>query len=388
MKALFFAVVSAIVAVLPLVIRRYLGQPLFPGTDAYLAVGFIEALGFARGISALILIIISVLLLSSSVFMAYNTLKRFKIKQSKVDPTISLIILSPAFLSGAALFPSHALYIFLLASGFFLIRRRSILGKAGIVLLSIAAIGMFWEIVSNEISFSVTRSIVDLGASGGYGLFALIAAIVGASVLWKNKAKNYFITLGMILLVLASFAIPILIVPGSLTVSVVGGLGFARLLSRRWTFQLVRMLSIILFICGILFSTVTFATFEIRSQPNIELVTALSELKFQLPQGLIATDPTNTIWLEYWASREISNASASELEVLWYSRNLENSTRILIENDIEIILITPEMRREIWTGDEEGLLFILQNSKAFEQYRSDLVQAWVFDPTLLNLSDT
>jgi len=86
--------------------------------------------------------------------------------------------------------------------------------------------------------------------------------------------------------------------------------------------------------------------------------------------------------------RPFADLSESEFDALWHSRNLANTSEVIIINEIESIVITSDMRSSIWTGDDEGLLFILQNSVAFEPVTdSELIQAWRFKPIELNLTD-
>lgn len=386
-KPFFFSLIAAVIVIIPIIARVLLGQPLLPGTDSYLVASLFEIIGLSRPFSAWFAVILSTIILSISIYISHFAFKKLHLSKGQVDATIVLLILSPAFLAGI-LIPLHALEMLLISIGVLLIySKKNKRRYMGISILIITAVLIIWETANQTLGFSIARSIVDLGAARGYGLFAIIAAAVGASVMWKNKARNYFITLGILALVLLSFAVPALILPGSIAVAVVGGLGFARLRTRKWNFQLVRMMSIILFACGILFSTITFMTFEIRSPPNLELVTALSELRFQLPDGFVASAPENEIWINYWSLRPFADLSESEFDALWHSRNLANTSEVIIFNGIESIVITPDMRSIIWTGDDEGLLFILQNSRAFEQITESNVQAWRFKPIELNLTD-
>ena len=388
-RPIFFAVFGVLISILPIFIRIFFDQPILPGIDSYVFASYIENIGFSRTFSSVSLITLNALMLGIGTFFAYYALKRLRMAQSRIDATLALVILSPAFIAGAVLIPAHAFHMVILSASFYFLQaRKKLEWRIGAVLLAIAGITIIWDSLTGSFGFSITNSVVELGAARGYSIFGLIAAIVGGSVLWKNKAKYYSITIGILILVISSFAVPALTMPGSMAVAVAGGLGFVRLQTRKWTFQLIRMLSLILFICGILFSTVTFATFEIRASPNKELATGLSELRYQLPDGQVVSSPVNSVWITYWSGRQNAELSASQYDTLWYSRNLVNTTEIFVIEGIEGVIITSDMRSDIWKGDDEGLLFILQNSKAFKRIgRSDMIQSWAFIPRELNLSD-
>jgi len=362
---------------LPLLFRWLAGQPLLGGTQAYELIALLARAGIPSPLAFGIIIAGSIAAIACSVALTEPFLRRH-LKPSEIHLTLGLAVASPAILA-TLFFPLHALFILLLAcaAGLF-VKKKYVTGLAlfGLLLLLVGV-----TVVSDG-TRSPASALVELGGLDAYGLFMLIAACIGAWTLWENKARNYFITLAIVALVTLSLFFPTLMVFGSLAVALVAGIGLARLRKQRWTFSLVRTLTMLLFLCGILFAAVSSLSHMMHAPPDAGLASGLAELRFSLPQGAVLTYPGYAPWVQHWTGQPVVTLSDADLDFVWYSRNLDNTTRVLDSQQVASIIITPEMRSGlVWSEEEQGLLFLLSHSIKFKRIPSpSTAEAWAYVP--------
>ncbi len=346
-------------AVLPVLLRTFSGHPWFAGTQAY-------ELMILTGLPEWLLLALALGALSGALALTPMLFSTVKLENHAEDIAVLLLALSPVTLGALVVFPLHALLLLLLMVGLWAVQRKHWI-FAGTLSVAFASI-LTWSL--DDFSFSVTRTLVELGGQNAYGIFALIAAIVGTSVLWENKARNYFLALGVGILVIASFALQSLVLLGSVAVALIAGLGYARLWHRRWVFGSIRGLSLILFACGIIFSSMIFI-FEVSdAAPTGGFASDLAAVRHALPEGMVFSILENKPWIEYWTGRELVTD-----DVVWRSRNLSDTfTRL---QGVSAIIITKEMKTTLWNDQEEGLLFLLNNSKTFKRLGDgNFVEVW------------
>jgi len=68
-------------------------------------------------------------------------------------------------------------------------------------------------------------------------------------------------------------------------------------------------------------------------------------------------------------------------DIIFYSRNIDITTSLLNKNNITYIWIDKDMKNQkVWTKPDQGLLFLLENSKIFKKvYDRDSIEIWKFD---------
>jgi hypothetical protein len=368
-ESLTWGALGAIVPALPVILRALAGQPLAAGTESYV---------FA--IPVLLLTVASIIAMGASVLLAHRILRRF-LGIWEMRTTLGLLVSAPAVLS-STMFPSHALFALMLTVSVYLWLRGSRSRILSVILFTALLV-----LVGLKVLMDGTRSpalaLVEFGGLNAYGIFTLIAAIMGAFVLWQNKARNYFITLAIVILVGCSFFLPTLMLFGSLAVVTVAGIGLARLRKRRWTFPLVQTLTLLLFLCGILFTAVTLLAQLVHAPPNAGLASGFAELRFTLPPGTVLSHPSYGPWLTYWSGHPLAVIPDDDLQAIWSSRNLKETTVLLKHYDISSIVVTSEMKNGlVWSGDEDGLLFLLTRSTTFKSVENaSTVEAWAFVPS-------
>lgn len=228
----------------------------------------------------------------------------------------------------------------------------------------------------------------DLGGKISLSIFALILALVGIIVTWKKKSTYVAIHLiFLILLIISLFYAPLLIYLNTL-LAVLVAFGMLRLMQRKWESKFIKNFTIFILALGLIFSGLSYAKQTADSLPNQEIVDGLSLIKSE-EEKTVFSYYTNGYWINSIAKKpnvmDPLFTYAPDLEQvyedsqeLFYSRDLENSTKIIEKYNIGYIFITPEMKDgKVWHEDEEGLLFVLEFSKNFERlFNQKGVEVW------------
>lgn len=369
-RAMDWGIAAAVAVLLPILLRLMSGQPAIAGTESYAIANVLEHV-LPRPIPMLSIVAVSTAAFACAVMLAHKTLRKSLSKWS-LYATLGLIVASPAILA-TSMYPTQAIFALLFALALAAKKQRDALLLFGATLLLVAVHAALTGVRP------AAEALVELGGLNAYGLFALIAAIVGAYVLWENKARNYFITLAMLALVALSFVLPSLMFFGTVAVAAVAGIGLARLRKQRWVFPLVRTMTLVLFFCGILFATISSFTLLTDAPPSAALASGFAELQFSLPEGAVLSHASYDSWIRYWAQRPVARIPADVEENIWYSRNLENTTELLRTYHVSSVVVTEEMRQGlVWSEDEEGLLFLMAHSSRFEPTANG---AWSFIPS-------
>lgn len=236
----------------------------------------------------------------------------------------------------------------------------------------------------------VVQVISDFSGAGGLSLFAWILAIIGLIVLWRFKKKYYT---GMILTTIAligAMFLPSALSFGHLVVSFLAGYALAFLTTMRWSFDDIRFLTILVIVCGLLFSTLTHTMALVQGPPDRDLVEAAFVIKEQFPEdATILALPSDGFALAYWSGRQVFldewlddipgvNKRWHTAQSIWHSQEIMRVRPLLYDNSIDALVITKDMRQgKVWDLPEQDLLFLLRNSETFKNaYNSSSVDVW------------
>ncbi|MBN2368269.1 hypothetical protein JXC34_04575, partial [Candidatus Woesearchaeota archaeon] len=232
-----------------------------------------------------------------------------------------------------------------------------------------------------------------LGSRAGMSFFSVILAIVGFGQMWKSK-KRFLISVVVILflLLLTQYFGESFNIYAVWLVSGLAGIGYFWLIKREWNLPLIRTLSLALIFCGLFFSAVSFYDRLPDEKPNPELADALWFLEQNSDkQELIVSSVENGNFIRFFSKRQVlldemlnNNVDPEKLNMvlkeIFYSRNLENTKRILKTLEIRYFVITPDMKSGgVWNKDDDGLLFLFRNKDAFQRiYSESGIEIWKF----------
>jgi len=239
----------------------------------------------------------------------------------------------------------------------------------------------------------IRNSISDLGGKMGVGIFNIALLFIGLLVLWGHRKKFYSAYYSFIILALLYTFIDFsFIIYLNIVVILIGAFGFYHLLKRRWQLKIIKTLTQLLVICGLLFSTVSYIDRVGSMEPNNEIVDSLLWLKSNSDEdGVILSHESNGFWIEYISERITISDSITKhtpgariiqnlSDEVFYSRDLVETTSLLQGSGVSHIWVDSKMGSgEVWTKNKEGLLFLFRNSETFKKpYNSTNVRVWEF----------
>ena len=231
----------------------------------------------------------------------------------------------------------------------------------------------------------------DLGGVIGFGVFSIIIAVYGVASNWKNKNGflGYF-AISILLIIALFFVGNIANMYLMFFVAVAAGVGFVKLYEMQWTVKTVKDLTLLIFVCGLLFSTASYLTRLSAMEPNIETVDSLKWLGsnafkdgFVLSHYdngyLISTIARNPVLTD---SFETSGYDQSFLykvqDSMFYNRKLTETKQMFDVYNIRYVYVTPDMKDgKVWRRPAEGLLHLFTSKSTFKQvYDENGFEVW------------
>jgi energy-coupling factor transporter transmembrane protein EcfT len=228
----------------------------------------------------------------------------------------------------------------------------------------------------------------DLGGSVGFGIFGVILAGMGFIFTWRYKRR--FLPLYVLLLFLIVYIFNFStegIVYLNIIFAYLGAIGLHKLLLRRWNLDLMKSLTILIIILGLLFSGLSYINRVSRFPPYPTIADSLDWLKQNSDNSeIVFSHHSKGFWIEYFAEREplTNNYNYKELisdsELIFQSRNLKNTTLVLDKHNISYIWIDGQMQNgQVWEKEEQGLLFLFKNNETFKNiYSRDNIYIWKY----------
>lgn len=238
-------------------------------------------------------------------------------------------------------------------------------------------------------AFEIKSMFSVFGAPLGFGIFFLMLFITGFIVIWgSDRGRNLFHVASLLFVALAFFN-SVALAYASFLMVVYCIIAIYYLLERRWELQIVRVGTLLLVLCALIFSGLNQITVLANSEPSKELRDALFSFR-DLEPGTVLTDTDYGFLVEFYANQraftdgnsfifdDYGELKATEAVLLNFSR-LKEAEPVLNQTGIKYILITPRMKELIWEDREEKLWFLLRHSKSFDMKSSEAgIDAWTY----------
>lgn len=236
----------------------------------------------------------------------------------------------------------------------------------------------------------VIQAISDFGSSMGLSLFAWLLGLIGIVLLWQFKKRYYAVMIAVSAAFAASLVIPSALVMAQVLVAFLAGYALAFFARMRWSFDDIRTLTVLVLVCGLLFSTLTHAFALAQGSPDDGFKDAFETMKAALPENAtVLSYPNDGFWIAYWSGKRVLldgwpaqtpavNERWALAQSIWHAQDISRVRPLLSRNDIGALVITHEMRNGlVWDLPEQDLLFLLQNNETFKNvYRSSSVDIW------------
>ncbi len=235
------------------------------------------------------------------------------------------------------------------------------------------------------------RAVSEFGGNLGISLFSILILFFGLKHLWKDKYRHkevYISLMILFLLFLFNQRSGIYLV---MVMSPIISLGILEINNSKWESGIIKHLTIILLISGLIFAGLSFLSKMPQLPPNQEMIDSLEFIMDGTnPGDVVFSHQFNGILINSIGKRpnviDMNSAFAPRVKerlkdskVLFYSRDFEITKSIIEKYNIKYIYITPEMKNGlVWNEPEEGLLFVLEFSgNNFKRvYNNNEIEVW------------
>jgi len=370
-----------------------------------------------------------------TVYLFYRILEKLKVKQNLRLITILLFTSSPVFIYTFTSFNSYFIPVFLITLTFFLILKNKILYSIFLASLiplfnikvvpvvlalliiyfvsnkkfkiclascgSLIFVSLIYYILVFSFTFpkhltfidiGVLKNILsDFGSFYGFSAFFLILVLIGSYVLWLKKKEYLALYTATFLLFFSSFYFVFVNIFLNFFFAFFVAIGITSLIKRKWEYKIIKNATILLIICGLLFSTSSFINRVIESEPNNAQVKSLEYLALFPEQGTVLSHYKNGFFIEYFAKKQAImdenfdysyglNEIYNDTNTVFYSRNLEYTKALLDKYDVGYIWIDGKMKSGlVWGKKDQGLLFLFRNEETFKNiYSYQDVEIWKY----------
>jgi hypothetical protein len=248
------------------------------------------------------------------------------------------------------------------------------------IILALASPGAF--------AYVLSLPIAEFGVPMGISFLYVSLAIFEGLLRWSEHRSRGASAMLFALLALASYY-PAALVGAGLAVAPFAALFVLRLLKRRWALREVRIFTLLLLLCSFLFLIITHLGVLRSQEPSRALVQTLAALP---PDSGVVLSPAELgPMVESISGHPVllsadtcahSKELCADIDRLYRARRLADAQEPLDKHHIAYLLITREMRDgRVWNRDDEGLLFLLQNSGRFAKLASDArYELWRYTP--------
>lgn len=292
----------------------------------------------------------------------------------------------------------------------------NLLIAAGILVLSSLFVFLpYLQVVSNYEYIPINplaQLISDLGAPVGFGVFNLLLMFFGLAVLLRQKERhNYVLLIFIVISFLFSFYIdPSINIYLNFLVSILAAYGLLKLIRIKWTVVLVKRLTIIIVICGLSFSSVSYINRLSMSAPSKGYVAALDFLDEYdaknygvvlegassqpsppyFAHSVVLSHYSNSFMLQDFGFVTVTDPLFStynakqrlnDSDVVFQSRKLKTTKDVLDKYKVKYIFITKDMKHgQVWWKEEQGMLFLLKNAPDdfAKMYDSEDIEIWEY----------
>lgn len=258
----------------------------------------------------------------------------------------------------------------------------------GIFILYKAPLAIRYEIVEGTL---IQEVFSDLGGKTGFGIFYAILFIIGFFASWGKKYTHAGMYLLLCLLIASYHWL------GNATMIYLNfflvyfaGIGLVRLQRIHWEFNIIRNLTFLIIICGLLFSSISYINRLSHASPSQELAESLEWLaEHSYGDAVVLSHYHYGYAVEHVAKRRVVIDSLfssfpdidqrmADVQNLFYTLNLEEARQILEKYGITYIVVDKEMREGlVWDEPEQGLLYLFHNGETFKKaYESEGVEVW------------
>ena len=238
---------------------------------------------------------------------------------------------------------------------------------------------------SFENLFSLFASLSEFGIN----LFAFLLASIGIIVTWKERRERkelFSIYLTFIILLILSVLNKEFIFFFNFILIFLAAVGFTKLIERSWASNLIRVLTLLILIIGMITPMVVIPLRVASLEPSREMINALGFLRAQ-EDGAVLSVKENGYWINRVGEKEtfvdefmvrVNKGLEEEALGMLNERNLERLEREFGESNIKYILMDRKAKQLFRTKDEGILLLFLYTDRFEKIYDEGGIEIWKF----------
>ncbi len=231
----------------------------------------------------------------------------------------------------------------------------------------------------------LTNFIGDLGGLFGFNIYTIILFLIGAGLSWKLKYKLAHIYVFMFIMILVSSLFNLrlntyLLIP----VCIFATYGLLYFINRKWSLLLIKDLTMLILITGLVISTIGYIQLTSNSVPNYEVYDSLATLKIYAEgKGKVLSTYEKSEWIKSIAKLPVMNDFENKNQALtneiFLSKNFNRVISLLKENKIRYIWLDKDLKEKFWPDKDYGLIFFMRNRENFDQvYENKYTELWKF----------
>jgi len=248
-------------------------------------------------------------------------------------------------------------------------------------IIIIFALTLYFKLYMYQLPFKMhsgqifQENIASLGALFGFNIFALLLGAIGLIITWKKKKQDKTVYLAIIVVSLFSiFSNPGFKIFTNIFVSMFAAFGFISLLRMNWDLKLIKYLTILILVIGIVFTTVTHVYRLSFAEPT--KITAESYEYLRSTSGeIVLSHKDNSYWIEYFSGKtafispfENNLTKENETKTIFMSRDEKKVIEFLNMTNISYIMVDGKTRQLMKNENNViGLEFLMENSGFFKK---------------------
>jgi len=268
-------------------------------------------------------------------------------------------------------------------------KKTNIYNIVASVILVIAGILMHLPLSLEITQNSILREVLsDFGGLYGISLFAILMSCIGLVVSWNYKRKIVPAHIAIVLMSAMTAVSPTALLFLSPILVLFAAYALKYFWDREWSLPFIRSLTLLVIVYGILFSSIA-AVYTIAEMPPsnevIESVKWLSNNPFY-STSIILSHAEKGYWLGYGTVTPFITYGDENYEKklnvtneIFLSGEYKKTIQLLKENKIELIWIDQPMKNgQVWTSNDEGLLYFFSDPRFLKIYDSEGIEIWRF----------
>ncbi len=239
-------------------------------------------------------------------------------------------------------------------------------------------------------NFEKFFSFIIFGDSGryGFGFFMFFLALIGIYFYYRERFRFLFVYFALFLVLLVSFYLNFLMAYLAFPLAFFGAIGIGSFLKEQSKSDLFKFLTLLVIICGLLFSLIVFYDGVSRFEPSKGYFEGINYLKNQNGDFTVLTDYKNGDFIAYAGKKTFIDSdflyapdpsfANKILNELYSTKDINATVELLHNYKIKEILIDENMKKDIFNNEEKGLLFLLKYSPGvFEKvFNNTEVEVW------------